>query len=480
MNAEKCTLYALQIIKADREKLLLSLPFFARALYALEPVPCTGLPCSGTNGERYFFDSRQLVEYFLSEENDTSLMYLHSVLHCMYLHIFFAQEHEDKLLWDLAADISIFDICHSIGLTADEEARLELERFRDKGVALSAQSLYRHIKKSLSNGLMSIAEIERLNEIFKVDSHAFWLAEANLPEENASVAGEEQEEDGQSGTSGAPTDVDADSHNISSLSHPQAQSFRGKSKLPNRQELLDKWKDISDSAEMGLQLDIRAKQRGEKAGHLLETLGNIRRDELDYSRFLRKFAVLEERLVIDMDAFDYNYYHYGLELYGDMPLIEPLEYKEEYAIRDFVIAIDTSGSCELKLIRKFLEKTYSILTETAVFHRQINVHIIQCDADIQEDVEVHNERDLADYIEGLTVRGRGGTDFRPVFERIAEIRNQGGLAHIRGLIYFTDGYGVFPQMPTDYKTAFAFAEADREVAVPPWAMKVYIEEEGLA
>ena len=82
MNAEKCTLYALQIIKADREKLLLSLPFFARALYALEPVPCTGLPCSGTNGERYFFDSRQLVEYFLSEENDTSLMYLHSVLHC--------------------------------------------------------------------------------------------------------------------------------------------------------------------------------------------------------------------------------------------------------------------------------------------------------------------------------------------------------------------------------------------------------------
>ena len=262
MNAEKCTLYALQIIKADREKLLLSLPFFARALYALEPVPCTGLPCSGTNGERYFFDSRQLVEYFLSEENDTSLMYLHSVLHCMYLHIFFAQEHEDKLLWDLAADISIFDICHSIGLTADEEARLELERFRDKRVALSAQSLYRHIKKSLSNGLMSIAEIERLNEIFKVDSHAFWRAEANLPDENAPIVGGEQEEDGQSGTSGAPTDVDADSHNISSLSHPQAQSFRGKSNLPNRQELLDKWKDISDSAEMGLQLDMRAKQRG--------------------------------------------------------------------------------------------------------------------------------------------------------------------------------------------------------------------------
>ncbi len=56
---------------------------------------------------------------------------------------------------------------------------------------------------------------------------------------------------------------------------------------------------------------------------------------------------------IDMDSFDYGYYHYGLTLYGNIPLIEELEYKEETGIEDFVIVIDTSGSCASSLIQNF-------------------------------------------------------------------------------------------------------------------------------
>lgn len=49
---------------------------------------------------------------------------------------------------------------------------------------------------------------------------------------------------------------------------------------------------------------------------------------------------------VDMDSFDPIYYHFGMETYGNMPLIEPLETKEMKKIEDFVIVIDTSMSCK--------------------------------------------------------------------------------------------------------------------------------------
>lgn len=38
-----------------------------------------------------------------------------------------------------------------------------------------------------------------------------------------------------------------------------------------------------------------------------------------------------------------------MNLYGNMPLIEPLETKEERKVEDFVIVIDTSMSCKGEL-----------------------------------------------------------------------------------------------------------------------------------
>lgn len=47
-----------------------------------------------------------------------------------------------------------------------------------------------------------------------------------------------------------------------------------------------------------------------------------------YADFLRKFSVLREEMHADPDEFDLNYYTYGLRLYGNMPLIEPVESRE--------------------------------------------------------------------------------------------------------------------------------------------------------
>ena len=73
---------------------------------------------------------------------------------------------------------------------------------------------------------------------------------------------------------------------------------------------------------------------------------------------------------MDDDSFDYVFYSYGLRLYGNMPLIEPQEWKEVKKWRIFAIVIDTSMSCSGDLVKKFLEETYGILSEAGAFFRE--------------------------------------------------------------------------------------------------------------
>ena len=151
------------------------------------------------------------------------------------------------------------------------------------------------------------------------------------------------------------------------------------------------------------------------------------RERQSYREFLRKFSVISEELGIDPDTFDYAFYSYGLSLYGNMPLIEPQETKEVKKIRDFAVVIDTSMSCSGDTVRKFLEVTYDVLSGKEQFFQKVNVHIIQCDEEVQSDVKITCEEELKAYMENLTLYGEGGTDFRPAFAYVDELVRQGAL-----------------------------------------------------
>ena len=71
---------------------------------------------------------------------------------------------------------------------------------------------------------------------------------------------------------------------------------------------------------------ISRENGGTKA--LLQSLKEVNRDKYDYREFLKKFAVTGEDITVNDNEFDYIYYTYGLSKYGNMPLVEPLEYKE--------------------------------------------------------------------------------------------------------------------------------------------------------
>ena len=238
------------------------------------------------------------------------------------------------------------------------------------------------------------------------------------------------------------------------------------------------WKGIAER--MLVDLETFSQMQGDEAGRLMQALHELNRERYDYTAFLKKFAVLGEEMLVNDDEFDYIFYTYGLRLYRNMPLIEPLEYKEIKRIREFVIAIDTSGSVAGEQVQAFLQKTYNIMQQTDSFFSKINLHMIQCDAKIQEHVKITSQEECDEYLAHMQIQGLGGTDFRPVFRLVDSLCKAGEFTNLKGLIYFTDGCGTFPERKPFYETAFIFVEEYfDDYVVPPWAIKLILRKDEL-
>ena len=224
---------------------------------------------------------------------------------------------------------------------------------------------------------------------------------------------------------------------------------------------------------------IRDRDRRQRAGNrqmsVLRSLTLTEEKRCSYRVFLKQFACLREEGGLDMEQFDYGLYFRGLSWYGNIPLIEPLEYRERQKIGELVIVIDTSGSCGEDLVRMFLEETRNILKEEALFFSRFCLHILQCDNRVQRDDRITCQGELDAYLEDLFVVGGGGTDFRPAFSRIEELRRE-ELYRLKGVLYFTDGYGIYPAAEPDYKVAFVFLKYRYDdIDVPVWAEKLVLD-----
>ena len=218
-------------------------------------------------------------------------------------------------------------------------------------------------------------------------------------------------------------------------------------------------------------------RRGQNRGGKKETLSGIEKRAYDYRRFLKQFTVTREEMELDLDSFDPVAYHYGLEHYGSLPFIEPPETREGNRLEELVIAIDTSGSCKREIVAKFLGETRSILEEKENFFSRWNVCLIQCDSFVQDVTMIHSPKEWEAYRETITIKGRGGTDFRPVFQKVEELRKQHVFRNLKALIYFTDGDGIYPEQKPDYETAFVFVrQTEKMNLVPKWAKKLLTEE----
>lgn len=447
-TAERLQVIGSSILRAARDELYLGMCFLDVALSSFSYQMDGSIHGFGTDGSVMYFQPQMLGGLYKENRILVNRGYLHMVFHCIFRHFawrgagrnigagYSAGENNadsektiEERLRDLSCDIAVEHIIDGMNYRSIRFSRSLLRRetyrlLEKEGKTLNAQRVY----KILSGWNLSEKDFVNLEQEFRTDDHKYW--ESKKPDQK-----------------------------------------------PNPM-LSRKWGEINDGIETDL--ETFSQEAGEHDGDFLEQIKTENRSKYDYREFLRKFAVFHEEMAVDDDSFDYNFYTYGLRLYGNMPLIEPLESKEVKKVEEFVIVIDTSMSCSGELVRKFLEETYGVLSENESFFTKINVHIIQCDEKVHTDKKITSQEEMKDYMEHLELYGDGGTDFRPAFEWVDRLLEQHEFHNLKGLIYFTDGFGIYPQKMPPYKTAFVFMQDNyRDVDVPVWAMKLILDEDDL-
>lgn len=419
-----------EILFAARNELYLNLPYLDVALCALAFQPGGEVTLSlATDGETLYYDGAWLSDRYLRSRVLTNRAYLHVILHCMLRHLGKKQGKAPEL-WDLACDAAVESILDELDYPCLNEGTVPMKQkfwgeCRREMKVLTAEGIYRHL---LRRNLPPY-ELAQLQRVFLVDDHGLW-------------APEDQQDQ----------------------------------KQQSRQD--QKWQDLSEKTQTGLETVMS--QQGAGGETVLEQVRVANREDVDYRAFLRRFAVPREVMAVDGDAFDYIFYTYGLQLYGNMPLVEPPETKEEKRIEDFVIAVDTSMSTSGALVREFLACTYAILRSTETFTRKVNIRILQCDDQVRADTVIHDLEELKTYMENFQLAGGSATDFRPVFAYVAQLQAQGEFTNLRGLVYFTDGMGIYPKKRPPYDTAFVLLEEPPlSVQMPPWAIRLVLTEPAL-
>lgn len=419
-----------EILSAARNELYLNLPYLDAALCALAFQPGGGVTLSlATDGETLYYDGAFLSERYLRSRTAVNRAYLHVLLHCMLRHL---GKKRGKVpgLWDLACDAAVESILDELDYPCLAGGGPPLRRkfygeCRMEMPVLTAEGIYRRLLRLA----LPEYELAQLQRAFLVDDHGLWDMERQDDQERS-----------------------------------------------QRQD--EKWKDLSESTRTGMETVLAGQSTGAEA--VLEQIRVAARDDVDYRAFLRRFAVPREVMAVDGDAFDYGFYAYGLRLYGNLPLVEPPETREEKRIEDFVIAVDTSMSTSGELVRQFLACTYAILRSRSTFTRKVNIRILQCDDQIRSDTAIHDLEELRRYMEDFQLIGGSATDFRPVFDYVEQLRREGAFTSLRGLIYFTDGMGIYPRRRPPWGTAFVLLEEPpMSVQMPPWAIRLVLDLPGL-
>ncbi len=198
-----------------------------------------------------------------------------------------------------------------------------------------------------------------------------------------------------------------------------------------------------------------------------------------YAHILRRFLTMKEDQREVPDAIDPMLYQYGLDLYGDVPLIEPPDSEEQLKLNTICVAVDTSDSCEEEA-GYFLRETQNILTDLSRMAPRCEFYFFQCDDGLQKEEHYTCVEDIPwKEMENMRMYGWGGTSFVPVFDRIRELEDEAEKT-IDCLIYFSDALGVFPDTKPGYPTFFVLPQEydeDECDLIPEWVEVLRLREE---
>ena len=464
---EKLNDLGLKVLNAARTELYMDMRFMGAALNSLSYEMDLSTTRVGTDAVSIRFNPSYILRLFVEEPGKLNRTYVHMLLHCIFRHMYTSERYEDKRLFDLCADIVVESILDDMDYQCIYRVSSD---FRDRWYSLltkelkvlTVEKLYRYFSDEAN--MPDEPEYEKLEREFFLDDHGFWLRMEDKP-------GDDDQKDDKDRPDlpddmDTPNGPDSDGKKTEKYINP-----RRLQKIKNRQKDWDK-----EAKRLETEIETIGKNQSDKIGKLSWILKFENTNRRDYKEFLERFKELREEGGIDLDSFDYGMYAFGLDTYGDMPLIEENEFREVKKVQELVIAIDTSASCQDEMVQRFLNETGSMLLSSENFFRKIKIVVLQCDDQVQKVDTITSAEDMEKSADGIHVEGGYGTDFRPVFEKVEELRRGSYFENLKGLIYFTDGYGTFPEKPTDYDTAFVFIEDSdyEDDKVPDWALKLYM------
>ena len=417
------------------------------------------------DGRVFHYSPITVLRMYRNDPKKLTRGYLHILLHSVFQHLWFA-ENRTMSLWNLACDIAVEGVILDLDLDIlaqenDAWKKKQIDVIRSEVPRFTAQRIY-HWLEGIERD-----RVKLMAEEFRFDAHDSWYHIRNVTGSRDTLFGSETKDDAE----GAGTNRFDEASHDSDI--PASQAPSGDEEIRLARRTADDWKDISDQIEADLELFKEL--HGEPPAAMIQSLKELHREKYDYSEFLKKFMHTGEKLLINDDEFDPIFYTYGLLLYEDMPLIEPQETRETRSIRELIIAIDTSGSVQGDTVQAFLQKTFTILSRQNNFFSRFRIHIIQCDMMIRDTAVIETPAQFQKYIQNTELKGFSGTDFRPVFRYAEEQIRSGAFRRLGGILYFTDGDGVYPKQKPSCPAAFLLPPDSRDITVPPWAIRYILE-----
>ncbi len=183
------------------------------------------------------------------------------------------------------------------------------------------------------------------------------------------------------------------------------------------------------------QLNIKLKEHGDLPKGIERFIETIKEAQISWRDELYRYVNAHAKSDYRMFPSSKKHLYRGIAL--------PSIYGEELKI---IVAIDTSASIDDELLELFLAELYEIMQ---VFTHYV-IELIECDSKIQNTQRLTPQERLEP-----TLKGGGGTDFRPVFDYLENLNED-----FRFLIYFTDGKGSFPNYEPSIDTLWVMPQRE--------------------
>jgi predicted metal-dependent peptidase len=368
-------------------------PFLATLALFAHYRPSLVIPTAATDGRDVFYNPHFMAA--LSDEHFDGVL-LHEVLHAALLHVT-RRSHRDPRRWNIAADIVVNGLLIAQGYSLPEGhvRNPELERF-------AVEEVYALLPQEPSEEVVPD------------------LLEAP-PDDAEAAEGEGKQNQGLPGQKGKP--------------RRSKKRVEGGTLGEAEKAAIEKhWKKAVQQA----QAIARSQGQGSLPVGLERAFGLLEPAELDWKTLLWRFLV---RTPTDFAGYDRR--HVGRGLY--------LETLEGESLKVY-IAVDTSGSVDDALIRRFLGEVQGILRA----YPHLEARLFYADAALYGPHELKADGEIP------PPQGGGGTSFVPFFEEVNRTALEGVC------VYLTDGYGDFPLLAPQLPTLWVVAPGGLDAASFPF------------